>query len=158
MAILAQLIIGLLFGAGLVVSGMINPAKVLNFLDLAGSFDPSLAFVMAGAVAVTVLGYRVVLARERPVLASSFHLPARQTVDARLIAGAAIFGVGWGLSGLCPGPAISSLGLGAPGVLAFVPAMIAGMAVARFLSSGGQVSDTRASTDLPPSLSQGRSS
>jgi uncharacterized membrane protein YedE/YeeE len=135
MAILAQLIIGLLFGAGLVVSGMINPAKVLNFLDLAGSFDPSLAFVMAGAVAVTVLGYRVVLARERPVLASSFHLPARQTVDARLIAGAANFGVGWGLSGLCPGPAISSLGLGAPGVLVFVPAMLAGMATARFLAS-----------------------
>jgi uncharacterized membrane protein YedE/YeeE len=135
MVILAQLIIGLLFGTGLVVSGMINPAKVLNFLDLAGSFDPSLAFVMAGAVAVTALGYRIVLTRPRPVLASSFHLPSRQTIDARLIAGAAIFGVGWGLSGLCPGPAISSLGLGAPGVLAFVPAMLAGMAMARFFAS-----------------------
>jgi uncharacterized protein len=135
MAILAQLIIGFVFGTGLVVSGMINPAKVLNFLDFAGSFDPSLAFVMAGAVAVTALGYRIVLARARPVLASSFHLPSRQAIDGQLLAGTALFGVGWGLSGLCPGPAISSLGLGVPGVLAFVPAMLAGMAIARFLVS-----------------------
>jgi uncharacterized membrane protein YedE/YeeE len=146
MGILAQLIIGLVFGTGLVVSGMINPAKVLNFLDFAGSFDPSLAFVMAGAVAVTALGYRIVLARARPVLASSFHLPSRQAVDGQLLAGAAIFGVGWGLSGLCPGPAISSLGLGAPGVLAFVPAMLTGMAVARFLASRlPESADSRAS-------------
>jgi uncharacterized membrane protein YedE/YeeE len=138
MSLIAQLFIGFVFGAGLVVSGMINPAKVLNFLDLAGDFDPSLAFVMAGAVAVTTLGYRIVLARPRPVLARAFQLPSQKAVDGKLVAGAAIFGVGWGLSGLCPGPAIASLGLGAPGVLAFAPAMLAGMAVARFLASGGE--------------------
>jgi uncharacterized membrane protein YedE/YeeE len=157
MGVLAQLIIGWLFGAGLVVSGMINPAKVLNFLDLAGSFDASLAFVMAGAVAVTALGYHIVLGRKRPLLAASFHLPGRKAVDGPLLAGAAIFGIGWGLSGLCPGPAISSLGLGAPGVLAFVPAMLAGMAVARFFTSGGQASDTRQPRPVA-GFSHGRSS
>jgi uncharacterized membrane protein YedE/YeeE len=138
MGVIVQLIIGWVFGAGLVISGMINPAKVLNFLDLAGSFDPSLAFVMAGAVAVTALGYRMALAREKPLFAASFQVPGRKAVDGRLMAGAAIFGLGWGLSGLCPGPVIASLGLGAPGVLAFIPAMLAGMALARFMTSGGQ--------------------
>jgi uncharacterized membrane protein YedE/YeeE len=157
MGILAQLIIGWLFGIGLVVSGMIDPAKVLNFLDLAGSFDPSLALVMAGAVTVTALGFRAVLARETPVFAASFHLPGRKAVDRPLLAGAAIFGIGWGLSGLCPGPAISSLGLGAPGVLVFVPAMLVGMAMARFLTSHGQASDTR-QPGTAPSLWEGKSS
>ena len=156
MGILAQLIIGFLFGTGLVVSGMINPAKVLKFLDLVGSFDPSLAFVMAGAVAVTALGYRMVLARPRPLLAPLFHLPGRKTVDGQLLAGAAIFGLGWGLSGLCPGPAISSLGLGAPGVLAFVPAMLAGMAVARFVAARGQKGNAVRQPGTATRLSQGR--
>jgi uncharacterized membrane protein YedE/YeeE len=136
MGILAQFIAALIFGIGLVVSGMANPAKVLNFLDIAGSWDPSLAFVMGGALAVTMIGYRLVLARPKPILAPAFLLPARRAIDARLLLGAAIFGVGWGLAGFCPGPALTSLGLGAPGTLAFVPAMLVGMAAARWLAAG----------------------
>jgi uncharacterized membrane protein YedE/YeeE len=126
-----NLLVGLIFGLGLLISGMANPAKVQNFLDLAGSFDPSLIFVMAGALAVTFIGYRLVLRRERPVLAERFYLPAGSIIDGRLIFGAALFGVGWGLSGLCPGPAIVSLPLLAKGTLIFVPAMLAGIAIAR---------------------------
>jgi uncharacterized membrane protein YedE/YeeE len=127
----ANFLAGLIFGLGLLISGMANPAKVQNFLDLAGSFDPSLIFVMAGALAVTFIGYRLVLRRERPVLAEQFYLPAGSIIDGRLIFGAALFGVGWGLSGLCPGPAIVSLPLLAKGTLIFVPAMLAGIAIAR---------------------------
>jgi uncharacterized membrane protein YedE/YeeE len=127
----ANFLAGLIFGLGLLISGMANPAKVQNFLDLAGSFDPSLIFVMAGALAVTFIGYRLVLRRERPVLAERFYLPAGSIIDGRLIFGAALFGVGWGLSGLCPGPAIVSLPLLAKGTLIFVPAMLAGIAIAR---------------------------
>jgi uncharacterized membrane protein YedE/YeeE len=135
MGILAQFIAALIFGIGLVVSGMANPAKVLNFLDVAGSWDPSLAFVMAGALAVTAIGYRLVLARPKPVFAPDFQLPTRREIDARLLLGAAIFGIGWGLAGFCPGPALTSLGLGAPGTLAFVPAMLVGMAAARWFAA-----------------------
>jgi len=135
MGILVQLAAGLLFGIGLVVSGMANPAKVLNFLDVAGSWDPSLAFVMVGAIAVTALGYRVILARPKPLFAAAFQLPTQRAIDARILVGPAIFGVGWGLSGFCPGPALTSLGLAAPGTLAFVPAMLVGMAAARLLSA-----------------------
>ena len=127
---------GLIFGLGLLISGMANPAKVQNFLDLAGSFDPSLIFVMAGAVAVTFIGYRLVLARERPLLAERFYLPAGSIIDGRLIFGAALFGVGWGLSGFCPGPAIVSLPLLAKGTLIFVPAMLAGIGVGRLRMQG----------------------
>jgi uncharacterized membrane protein YedE/YeeE len=136
MGILAQFIAALIFGIGLVISGMANPAKVLNFLDVAGSWDPSLAFVMGGALAVTMIGYRLVLARPKPIFAPDFQLPTRRKIDARLLLGAAIFGVGWGLAGFCPGPALTSLGLGAPGTLAFVPAMLVGMAAARWLAAG----------------------
>jgi uncharacterized membrane protein YedE/YeeE len=135
MGILLQFLAGLTFGIGLVVSGMANPAKVLNFLDLAGSWDPSLAFVMAGAVAATMIGYRLVLAHSKPIFAPAFQLPTRHDIDARLVTGAALFGIGWGLAGFCPGPALTSLGLGAPGTLAFVPAMLAGMAAARWLAA-----------------------
>ncbi len=128
---IANFLAGLIFGLGLLISGMANPAKVQNFLDLAGSFDPSLIFVMAGALAVTFIGYRLVLRRERPVLAERFYLPAGSIIDGRLIFGAALFGVGWGLSGFCPGPAIVSLPLLAKGTLIFVPAMLAGIAIAR---------------------------
>jgi uncharacterized membrane protein YedE/YeeE len=133
-ALLLHFAIGLTFGIGLVISGMANPAKVLNFLDLFGSWDPSLAFVMAGAVAITFAGYRIVLARPRPVLAERFALPGTREVDARLVVGSAIFGVGWGLAGFCPGPALTSLALQAPGVPIFVIAMLAGMAAARALA------------------------
>ena len=131
MSFFVNLLIGLLFGTGLVVGGMVDPAKVLSFLDLAGTWDPSLAFVMGGAVIVAFVGYRLVLRRPAPAIGSRFHLPAVHDVDSRIIVGPAIFGLGWGLSGFCPGPALSGLGLGAPGTLAFVPAMLIGMWAAR---------------------------
>ena len=136
MSFLVNLALGLLFGAGLVVSGMSDPAKVLNFLDLFGTWDPSLAFVMGGAVLMTFLGYRLVLARGEPIVGSQFHLPTRSDIDARIVAGPAIFGIGWGLGGFCPGPALTALGLGATGTLAFIPAMILGMWAARLLAEG----------------------
>ncbi|MGQ7791312.1 DUF6691 family protein [Faunimonas sp. B44] len=122
---------GLLFGLGLVVSGMANPAKVLNFLDLFGTWDPSLAFVMGGAVLVAFVGYRLTWTRQVPLLGSRFELPTRQDLDPRLLAGAAMFGLGWGLGGFCPGPALTALPLAATGTLVFVPAMLAGMWLAR---------------------------
>jgi len=125
---------GLMFGLGLLISGMANPAKVQNFLDLAGTFDPSLIFVMAGAVVVTFIGYRLVLRRTRPMLAERFHLPAAKDIDARLLGGAALFGVGWGLSGFCPGPAVTSLPLLTKGTLVFVPAMLGGIVLARLVN------------------------
>lgn len=130
MSLLFNLAAGLIFGLGLVISGMANPAKVLNFLDVAGHWDPSLAFVMAGAIAVTATGYWFVLRRSKPLLDDSFHLPGRNTIDRPLVIGSAIFGLGWGLFGFCPGPAITSLGLAATGTLVFVPAMLIGIAVA----------------------------
>jgi uncharacterized membrane protein YedE/YeeE len=136
MSFLVNLALGLLFGTGLVVSGMADPAKVLNFLDLFGTWDPSLAFVMGGAVVVAFVGYRLVLARDQPLAGGGFQLPTRRDIDAPLIAGPAIFGVGWGLGGFCPGPALAALGLGATGTLAFVPAMILGMWAARLLADG----------------------
>jgi uncharacterized membrane protein YedE/YeeE len=123
--------IGLVFGLGLVISGMINPTKVQNFLDIFGTWDPSLAFVMAAAVVVTFIGYRLAWRRPRPLLADSFHLPESNIIDRRLVLGAAIFGLGWGLGGYCPGPALASLSLLAPGTIVFVPAMLVGMWLAR---------------------------
>ena len=136
MSFLINLALGLLFGVGLVVSGMSDPAKVLNFLDLAGTWDPSLAFVMGGAVLVAFVGYRLVLARCEPIAGDRFHLPTRNDIDARILAGPALFGIGWGLGGFCPGPALTALGLGATGTLAFIPAMILGMWAARLLGEG----------------------
>lgn len=118
---------GLVFGLGLVVSGMADPAKVLNFLDLAGSWDPSLAFVMAGAVVVTFVGYRLAFARKAPLLMESFDVPSAKDIDLRLVGGAAMFGIGWGIGGFCPGPALTALPLLAPGTLVFVPAMLIGI-------------------------------
>ncbi len=128
---LTALLAGLVFGLGLVVSGMTNPAKVLNFLDIAGTWDPSLAFVMAGAVFVTSIGYRLILRRPAPQLADAFVVPTRRDIDLPLIAGAAIFGLGWGLGGFCPGPAWTALSASDKGTLAFFPAMIAGMWIAK---------------------------
>ena len=144
MRLLANLAAGLIFGLGLLISGMANPAKVQNFLDLAGSFDPSLIFVMAGAVVVTFIGYRLVSRRTKPVLGEVFRIPTRSDIDAGLIAGAALFGIGWALSGYCPGPAITSIPLLAQGTLIFVPAMIAGIGLARLLTR------TRASSAASP--------
>ena len=138
MTTLVQLALGLLFGTGLVVAGMSDPAKVLNFLDLAaipsGTWDPSLAFVLLAATAVTFVGYRLVLRRPRPVLDTQFHLPTKTKIEAPIIVGPAIFGIGWGLVGLCPGPAFTALGAGRPEAMLFVPAMLAGMVAARLLA------------------------
>ena len=133
MRLLTSFLIGLIFGSGIAISGMMNPAKVLNFFDIAGSWDPSLALVMGGAVSVTFLGYRLVLRRPAPVFARSFTLPEGRRIDARLVAGAAIFGIGWGIAGFCPGGALPALGTLTPAVFVFVAALIAGMALARRL-------------------------
>ena len=124
---LVALFAGALFGLGLAVSGMTNPAKVIGFLDFAGGWDPTLAFVMGGALLVTIPAFRLILGRPRPILADGFALPAKSTLDARLLGGAALFGVGWGLSGFCPGPAVVALVTGLTPVFAFVAAMVAGM-------------------------------
>jgi len=128
---LGGLFAGLLFGAGLSVSAMIDPAKVIGFLDVAGDWDPSLAFVMLGAVAVTAIGYRTVLRRGQPLFEPSFSLPTRRDLDPTLILGAGLFGIGWGLAGYCPGPALAGLGLGNLETFAFVGAMLVGMIAAR---------------------------
>lgn len=130
----ASFLVGLLFGLGLVVSGMINPERVIGFLDVAGRWDPTLLFVMAGAFAVSFAGYRIVLARKKPILAGEFHLPTKTEIDRPLIIGAALFGVGWGLSGFCPGPGGTALSLGAVEPVIFVAAMAAGMVAHKFLS------------------------
>ena len=151
MAILFQFAIGLIFGLGLLISGMSDPAKVLNFLDIAairsGTWDPSLAFVMMGAIAVTFAGFRMVLSRSRPLLAEHFHLPSQQQLDMRIIWGPAIFGVGWGLAGFCPGPAFTALGFASSASVIFVLAMLAGMLLARWLANRPSLSRLAAPVD-----------
>jgi uncharacterized membrane protein YedE/YeeE len=127
MPAVAAFLSGLVFGLGLIVSGMANPAKVLGFLDVAGAWDPSLALVMTGAVAVGLAAFALARRRARPLLAAAMQLPTARTIDRRLVAGSLLFGVGWGLAGLCPGPAIVALGMGLPKALVFVAAMLAGM-------------------------------
>jgi uncharacterized protein len=131
--ILASLLIGTLFGAGVAVSRMIDPAKVLGFLDVAGDWDPTLAVVMAGALLAAAPGFAVARRRARPFLAERFEMPSRRDVDLRLLGGAALFGAGWGLSGFCPGPAIAALATGMLPVLVFVAAMLAGRALYRLV-------------------------
>jgi uncharacterized membrane protein YedE/YeeE len=131
---LVTLVSGTLFGLGLAISGMVNPAKVIGFLDIAGDWDPTLAFVMGGALLVTIPAFRLILKRERPVLVDDFELPTKKDLDARLVGGSALFGVGWGLSGFCPGPAVTALATGLMPVFAFVAAMIVGMAVYKWIS------------------------
>ena len=139
MRLATSLASGLLFGLGLIVSGMSDPAKVLNFLDIASNFDPSLAVVMGGAVAVTFVGFRWVFQRGRPVHSHRFHLPTSRSIDTPLAVGAAVFGLGWGLSGLCPGPAVTALPLFAGGTIVFVPAMLVGMWLARRLQTAWEL-------------------
>jgi uncharacterized protein len=146
---LAALGCGLVFGLGLAVSGMMKPAKVIGFLDVAGDWDPTLAFVMGGALLITIPGYRVILARRRPVLANGFSLPTKKSLDAPLIWGSALFGVGWGLVGFCPGPAVAAIGTGFPAVLGFVAAMIAGMALHAWIS-GERPARTSSSSEAAP--------
>lgn len=137
MRVLWGFLSGLVFGLGLVISGMANPAKVLNFLDLTGSWDPSLSFVMAGATLTAFVGYRLVWRLPKPALDPAFDIPKSRAIDTPLIAGAALFGVGWGIGGFCPGPAWTALPLMAPGALIFLPAMLAGLWVGARLKAMG---------------------
>jgi uncharacterized protein len=129
MWIIAPLFCGLIFGAGLLVSGMVQPTKVLGFLDIFGAWDPTLAVVMAAALAVSVPGFMLANQRPRPWLAKQYFWPNKSEIDLPLVTGAALFGIGWGLVGLCPGPALESLATLSPGVIVFAAAMAAGMAV-----------------------------
>ena len=124
---------GLVFGFGLIVSGMANPAKVLGFLDLAGDWDPSLALVMAGAIAVGFFAFLIAKNRTRSFIGAEMKLPTASAIDSRLLAGSALFGAGWGVAGFCPGPGLVSLGMGEPKALVFVAAMLVGMVIFSWL-------------------------
>ena len=126
---LGAFVAGLIFGIGLIVSGMTDPSKVIGFLDLAGHWDPSLAFVMVGAIIVGMVGYAVARKRTAAFLGGAMHVPTARQIDRRLVLGSVVFGAGWGLAGFCPGPALVSLGTGQDKALAFVIAMLAGMAL-----------------------------
>ncbi len=132
MYIIAALAAGLIFAIGLIISGMANPLKVQNFLDLTGSWDPSLAFVMGGAIMVTLPGFYILRKQRSPVFASQFNWPTATDIDARLLSGSALFGIGWGLGGFCPGPALTALPAAATGTMLFVAAMLAGIIIAKF--------------------------
>lgn len=153
----ASLVAGALFGAGLIISGMTDPARVVGFLDLAGRWDPSLAFVMVGAIVVHFTLFRVIKGRKAPLFEERFHLPTRRDIDLRLVVGAALFGVGWGMGGFCPGPALVSAAAGVFPALVFVAAMTAGMFLER--ATAAKLSQlevfqwkSRRSTIRPPSL------
>ena len=126
---LSALLSGLVFGLGLIVSGMANPAKVLGFLDLAGEWDPSLALVMAGAIAVGFFAFLIAKNRTRSIIGAEMKLPTASAIDSRLLVGSALFGAGWGVAGFCPGPGLVALGMGEPKALVFVAAMLAGMVI-----------------------------
>jgi hypothetical protein len=135
---------GLIFGFGLIVSGMADPAKVLNFLDVFGTWDPSLAFVIGGAIAVTAPGFAwLTRTRQQPIFDSEFRIPTKTALDPKLLTGSAIFGIGWGLGGFCPGPALTALPMAATGTLIFVAFMLGGMWLARH------------TPDLTPTLKKG---
>jgi uncharacterized membrane protein YedE/YeeE len=127
MQIIYSLLAGAIFGAGLTLSDMVNPARVLNFLDIAGTWDPTLIFVMAGGLGVTALGFNFVFRRNACLVGDKFNLPTQQRIDVPLVGGAALFGVGWGLAGICPGPALTDLVTLEPKVFLFVAAMLVGM-------------------------------
>jgi uncharacterized membrane protein YedE/YeeE len=146
---LAALACGLVFGLGLAISGMMNPAKVIGFLDVAGDWDPTLAFVMGGALLIAIPAYRVILKQRRPVFSGGFSLPAEEKLDASLIWGSGLFGVGWGLVGFCPGPAVAAMVTGLPAVLGFVAAMIAGMALHAWISSERKLPKSQSGDTAP---------
>jgi uncharacterized protein len=139
MRVIAAAIAGLVFGLGLILSGMANPAKVIGFLDLAGAWDPSLALVMAGAIAVGLIGFRMAGQRQQTLLGDPMRLPATKgmPIDRRLLAGSLLFGVGWGVAGFCPGPGLVALGMGEGGALVFVLAMLLGMGGFEWLERRG---------------------
>ncbi len=143
MRFLLVFLIGALFGTGIVLSGMANPAKVLNFFDIAGRFDPSLAFVMAGALLVAAPGYALLFrARQKPLFDQNFRLPKASAIDTRLIGGSAVFGIGWGIAGFCPGASIPALGLGHASAAIFVAALLVGIFIARTLVKADVFADT----------------
>ncbi|MGI9480357.1 MAG: DUF6691 family protein [Hyphomicrobiaceae bacterium] len=147
MRLAATYLIGLLFGIGIVLSGMANPAKVLNFFDVFGAWDPSLMFVMGGAVVTTLIGYRLVFARQAPLIAPRFMLPTATAIDRRLLFGAGLFGIGWGIAGFCPGGALPAIGTGRPEVFTFVAGLGIGIVATRLALAHG-ASRPRAATEV----------
>jgi uncharacterized membrane protein YedE/YeeE len=149
---------GLVFGIGLIVSGMYMPVKVLGFLDLAGKWDPSLAFVMAGAIAVGVVAFTIARRRASTLIGTPMHMPTARDVDARLVGGSLLFGVGWGLAGFCPGPALVALGTGHVKAFMFVISMIAGMGIYEFIehrrAAGGEARKSHGVDHAHPKGSQ----
>lgn len=135
MLIFTSLLAGLVFGLGLIVSGMANPAKVLGFLDLSGAWDPSLALVMAGAIGVSFFAFLFAKKRTRSLIGADMKLPAGNTIDRRLVIGSTLFGIGWGVAGFCPGPGLVALGMGEVKALIFVAAMLAGMVLFELLEN-----------------------
>ena len=133
-----SLLAGLVFGLGLIVSGMANPAKVLGFLDLAGAWNPSLALVMGGAVGVGLLAFAVARRRRLSLLGAEMRLPTARQIDRRLVGGGLLFGIGWGVAGFCPGPALTALGMGEVKALVFVAAMLVGMGIFELLELLGR--------------------
>lgn len=133
MKLVFALLTGVVFGLGIAVSGMMDPAKVLNFFDVAGHWDPSLAFVMGGALLVTFIGYRLVWRRDAPLFEGQFQMPGSTVIDGRLIGGSALFGIGWGIAGFCPGAAIPALGTGRWEVALFLVAVLFGFVLRRLL-------------------------
>ncbi|WP_430423351.1 DUF6691 family protein [Methylibium petroleiphilum] len=142
MLIFTSLLAGLLFGLGLIVAGMTNPAKVIGFLNLAGPWDPSLAFVMAGAIAVGTVAFLVARRRAVSLLGAAMQLPATRDIDRRLVLGSLLFGVGWGLAGFCPGPGLVALGMGEFKALVFVAAMLVGMGAFELLERRRRIAAT----------------
>lgn len=135
MKMLLTYIIGLIFGIGISIGGMANPAKVINFFDVAGTWDPSLIFVMGGALIVTFIGYKFVLKNQAPLFDKHFFLPSRRDLDLQLIGGSAVFGIGWGIAGFCPGGALPAIGTGRVEVFIFVGALLAGIFAAKFIQT-----------------------
>jgi uncharacterized protein len=133
MAVFTSLLAGLVFGLGLILSGMADPAKVLGFLDLAGSWDPSLALVMLGAIAVGLVAFTVAKQKTKSLLGSELKLPTARHIDRRLVVGSLLFGTGWGIAGFCPGPALAALGMGELKAAVFVAAMLLGMGIYELL-------------------------
>lgn len=137
MKLITTYLIGLIFGVGISISGMSNPAKVLNFFDIAGTWDPSLIFVMGGALVTTFIGYKLVFGRAAPLFEPRFSVPTSRMIDAKLIGGSAVFGIGWGIAGFCPGGALPALGTGRWEVIIFTIAVVAGIALAKLFQSYG---------------------
>ena len=140
MRLIVTYTIGLIFGIGISISGMSNPAKVLNFFDIAGTWDPSLAFVMGGALAVAFVGYKLVFRREAPLCEPQFNVPSSRVIDRKLVLGSAAFGIGWGIAGFCPGGALPALGTGVTEVYVFFIAMVAGILLAKTWITRGVLS------------------